>query len=111
MATTESNKAEIDVLNTQLAELLSKSVLPQNMTATQRKAIQDSLYPIINGMNTDKIPNGNYTIHEIGDIAWKVDNASKRYSYGRVLDATFNGSDVDIDNANKFDLYQNNKIL
>lgn len=45
MATTESNALAIGVLQTQLAELLSKSVLPSEMDATQRKALTDAIYP------------------------------------------------------------------
>lgn len=109
MATTESNALAIGVLQTQVAELLSKSVLPSAMTATQRKMVQDALYPIINGMNTDKIPNGDYTIHEVGDIAWKVDDALKWSVRGRVLSPSFTGSEADINNPALFDKYEDAK--
>lgn len=107
--TLEALSLKFDVLDQQVAEMLSKSILPQNMTAVQRKAVQDALYPIINGMNTDKIPNGDYTTFEVGDIAWKVDNVGKRYIYGRVLNALFSGSDADINNVAYFDKYADDK--
>lgn len=109
MATIESNAANIEINRLAIAELISKSVLPSVMTATQRKLVQDALFPVINGMNTDKIPNGNYSAHEVGDIAWKVDNTNKRYIYGRVLNAAFSGSDADINNPAYFDKYADDK--
>lgn len=45
MATTESNLIRITALETQVAELLSKSVLPSEMTSAQRKSVTDALYP------------------------------------------------------------------
>ncbi len=45
MATTESLDLRLTTLETQVGELLSKSVLPSEMTQTQRKSVTDALYP------------------------------------------------------------------
>lgn len=45
MATTESNALEIQTLKTQVAELLSKSVLPTNMTAAQKRVMIEGVFP------------------------------------------------------------------
>lgn len=45
MATPESNALEIATLKTQVAQLLSKSVLPGDMTSAQKRTLIEGVFP------------------------------------------------------------------
>lgn len=109
MATTESNALEIAALKTQLAELLSKSKLPSELTSAQRKSIEDSIHPIINGYRAWKgTSNSNYAAWEVGDTLFNIDNNGKLQILGYVIGVPFDPA-TDLNNTSKFDKYQSNK--
>ncbi len=85
------------------------TVEPSDLTPTQRKAIEDVLFPIINGARVWKKDSPTtYSAFEVGDEILDIDDSNKRQVLGRIIGLPFTYP-ADIDDISKFDRYQDSK--
>lgn len=98
-------RTEFDQLKSDYDTLVANSVAVGSMTGTQRKTVENSLYPILNGYRNRKgASNTNYAAWEAGDEVMNIDNSAKQLVIGRVLSTPFNPT-TDLDDRAKFDWY------
>lgn len=105
MAATPEELARITNLESQFAAFIAGTIAVSSMTATQRKTVENTLYPILNGYRNRKgASNNNYAAWEAGDEVMNIDNTAKQLVIGRVLSTPFNPT-TDLDDRAKFDWY------
>ncbi|WP_421809067.1 hypothetical protein [Flagellimonas sp.] len=105
MAATPGELARIQNLENQFAAFLVGTIAVDSMTGTQRKTVENSLYPILNGYRNRKgASNTNYAAWEAGDEVMNIDNSAKQLVIGRVLSTPFDPT-TDLDDRAKFDWY------
>lgn len=109
MATSPEDKALLNDLSDRFNTFLSRTKEPSELTGAQRKLLEDSLHPLINGYRAWKgTSNNDYSNWQVGDSIINIDNTNKVQILGMVISTPFNPT-TDIDNKSKFDKYQNNK--
>lgn len=102
-------RAEYDQLKADFDALVANSVAVTALTGTQRKTVEDTIYPILNGYRNRKAAsNTDYAAWEVGDEVMNIDNTAKRLVIGKVIAVPFNPT-TDLDNLSKIDQYVDNK--
>lgn len=103
---TADNTRRIELLETQFAAFQAASLTASQLSASQRKEIENALYPVINGFRARKsTSNNNYASWEIGDQIIEIDSANKLQVVGEVIAVPFNPT-TDLQDRSKFDLYK-----
>ncbi|WP_431129776.1 hypothetical protein [Flagellimonas flava] len=111
MAATPEELARIQNLETQFAAFLAGTLAPDALSGTQRHALIDSLYPIINGYRNKKASgNNDFTAWESGDEVQHIDGVGKVLTIGQVTNTPFNPT-TDLSDNTKFDRYVNNQVF
>lgn len=105
MAATSEERAII--LNNQalIQAIMNGTVNVTALTGQQRKTVENSLYPILNGYRNRKgASNYDYAAWETGDEVQHIDASGKTLTMGQVISVPFNPT-TDLDNRSKFDWY------
>lgn len=105
MPATPEELARIISLENQFAAFLAGTLSPSELTGAQRKTIQNSLYPVLNGFRNRKdVNNFDYTSWEVNDEVQNIDDVGKHLVIGKVIAVPFDPSS-DLDDRAKFDWY------
>lgn len=105
MAATPEELARITNLESQFAAFVAGTVAVDSMTGQQRKTVENSLYPILNGYKNRKAStNFDYAAWEVGDEVMNIDNTAKQLVIGKVIAVPFNPT-TDLNDRAKFDWY------
>lgn len=79
----------------------------ESLTGTERKTLENILFPIINGFRNKKgATNTDYTSWEIGDEVHHIDPSGKTRVVGMVIVEPFDPT-ADLSDKSKIDLYEN----
>lgn len=109
MADPATNEANIQLLSSNFASFQAGTKAVESLTATERKTLENVLYPIINGFRARKTETSpDYTIWQIGDEVLNIDDSNKLLAIGRVIGVPFDPT-ADLQDRLKFDNYLETK--
>lgn len=93
-------------LEGQFVSFLAGTKTPSELTGPERKQLENSLYPVINGFRARKgAANNDYTSWQIGDQIIEIDSSNKLQVVGEVILVPFDPT-TDLQDRSKFDLYK-----